>query len=217
MFKDRIKPPLVLTLICLITCGLLVAAYEATYVDNTGVMTDKLIAGINEVYGPGAADVFEILKNEDGSVLTYDGVSAVLSDGRCTAFEVTADGYSSGGLHCLVALDAGGTVWKVAILTIGETPGLGTKVQDKSFLSQFRGVNYGHTQTWETGEPAEAKAVWGTREEINALMGTSAEAVGTSHGFTLDAVTGATKSSNGVYSAVKTALAAYEQMKGGEQ
>jgi len=215
MFREKIKPPLVLTLICLIACGLLVAAYEATYVDNTGVMTDKLIDGINEVYGPGASDVFEILTNEDGSVLTFGGVDAILSDGRCMAFEVTTSGYSSGGLHCLVGLDAGGTVWKVAILTIGETPGLGTKVQDKGFLGQFRGVNYGHTLTPDEGEPVKAKAVWGTRDKINALSKASAEAVGTSHGFTLDAVTGATKSSNGVYEAVKMALAAYNEMNGG--
>ncbi len=217
MFKDKIKPPLVLTLICLITCGLLVAAYEATYVDNTGVMTDKLIAGINEVYGPGASDAFEILKNEDGSVLTFDGVSAVLSDGRCTAFEVTADGYSAGGLHCLVGLDAGGTVWKVAILTIGETPGLGTKVQNRDFLSQFRGVNTRNMEVPETEKPADAKAVWGSREEIDRLSKSAAQTVGSAQGFTLDAVTGATRSSNGVYTAVRTALAAYEAMNGGAQ
>lgn len=217
MFKEKIKPPMVLTLICLIACGLLVAAYEITYVDNTGVMTEELIDGINSVYGPGASDAFEILKNEDGSVLTYQGVDAILSDGRCTAFEVTTNGYSSDGLHCLVGLDAGGTVWKVAILSIGETPGLGTKVQDKNFLSQFRGVNYGHTLTPETGAAVKARAVWGTRAEINELQKASVEVIGTSHAFTLDAVTGATKSSNGVYEAVKIALAAYNEMKGGVQ
>ncbi len=215
MFKEKINPPLVLTLICLITCGLLVAAYEATYVDNTGVMTEKLIDGINQVYGPGSADAFEILKNEDGSVLTFDGVDSVLSDGRCTAFEVTTSGYSSDGLHCLVGLDAGGTVWKVVILTIGETPGLGTKVQDENFLGQFRGVSYSHTVTSDAEEPVEARAVWGTRAEIDALAKASVEVIGSSHSFTLDAVTGATKSSNGVYEAVKIALAAYNEMNGG--
>ena len=41
MFNEKIKPSLVLTLICLITCALLVIAYEATYVDTTGVITDR--------------------------------------------------------------------------------------------------------------------------------------------------------------------------------
>lgn len=216
-FKEKIKPPLVLTLICLITCGLLVLAYEATYVDNTGVMTDKLIAGLNEAYGSGASDVFEILKNEDGSVLTYDGITSVLSDGRCTAFEVTTDGYSSGGLHCLVALDAGGTVWKVVIMTIGETPGLGTKVQNWDFLSQFRGVNIVHLEASGSDSPVTGKAVWGTREEINSLAAAKTETIGGTQGFTLDAVSGATRSSNGVYRAVQLALAAYAEMNGGAQ
>ena len=40
--KDKIMPPLVLTLICVITSALLVAAYNLTYVDTTGIITDKL-------------------------------------------------------------------------------------------------------------------------------------------------------------------------------
>ena len=128
-FKEKIKPPLVLTLICLITCGLLVAAYEATYVDNTGIITEKLRTGLTEVYGK--FEDFEMLLNDDGTVLTYDGVTSVLSDGKYTAFEITADGYSKGGLHVLVGLDENGAVKGVSIMTIGETPGLGTKMCDE--------------------------------------------------------------------------------------
>lgn len=211
MFNEKIKPPLVLTLICLITCGLLVAAYEATYVDNTGVITDKLSAGLTEVYG--SADGFEMLKNDDGTVLTYDGVTSVLSDGTNIAFEVTADGYSKGGLHVLVGVGETGTVQGVSIMTIGETPGLGTKVQDGGFISQFTGLDLASTASSEEGEPVKASAVWGTRERIDQLR---AEASGnTGSGFTLDAITGATLSSNGMYAAVKDALAAYDLLKGG--
>lgn len=215
MFKEKIKPPLVLTLICLIACGLLVAAYEATYVDSTGVITDKLTAGLTEVYG--TADGFEMLKNNDGTVLTFDGVTSVLSDGTNTAFEVTADGYSKGGLHVLVGLGETGAVQGVSIMTIGETPGLGTKVQDKSFLNQFCGINYEQTISAGNDEPVKATAVWGSRAEINSLYIKYSFGNEDSDGFTLDAVTGATFSSNGMYDAVKTALAAYNEMKGGTE
>lgn len=215
-FKEKIKPPLVLTLICLIACGLLVAAYEATYVDNTGVITDKLTAGLAEVYG--TADGFEMLLNDDGTVLTYDGVTSVLSDGRYTAFEVTADGYSKGGLHVLVGLGETGYVRGVSIMTIGETPGLGTKVQDAGFLGQFIGVGYEQTISSGNSEPVKAKAVWGSRAEINSLyIETVFENEVSDGGFALDAVTGATFSSNGMYDAVKTALAAYNKMNGGAE
>ena len=138
-FKEKIKPPLVLTLICLITCGLLVAAYEATYVDNTGIITEKLRTGLTEVYGK--FEDFEILLNDDGTVRTYDGVTSILSDGKYTAFEIYSDGYSKGGLHVLVGLSETGTVQGVSIMTIGETPGLGTKINDKAFLDKFIGAD----------------------------------------------------------------------------
>ena len=215
-FKEKIKPPLVLTLICLITCGLLVAAYEATYVDTTGVITEKLQTGLTEVYGK--FEDFEMLLNDDGTVLTYDGVTSVLSDGKYTAFEIYADGYSKGGLHVLVGLNEFGSVQGVSIMTIGETPGLGTKVQDAGFLGQFGGVTYEQTIETDSGEPVEAKAVWGSRVEIDSLK-REQELTATDSGnsFTLDAITGATFSSNGMYDAVKTALAAYNQMKGGAE
>ncbi len=216
MFNEKIKPPLVLTLICLIACGLLVAAYEATYVDTTGVITDKLTAGLTQVYG--SAENYEMLLNDDGTVRTYDGVTSILSDGTNTAFEITADGYATGGLHVLVGLDENGSVKGVSIMTIGETPGLGTKVQNESFLSQFRGVSYGQTVVADNGEPVKAKAVWGSRAEINSLEREAAlEGTDNGNGFELDAVTGATLSSEGMYDAVKTALAAYNEMNGGAE
>lgn len=216
MFQEKIKPPLVLTLICIITCGLLVAAYEATYVDTTGVITEKLTAGLTEVYG--SAEGFEMLKNDDGTVLTYEGVTSVLFDGTNTAFEITADGYSSGGLHVLVGLDNTGAVNGVSVMTIGETPGVGTKVQDESFRNQFRGVVYGDTVSAENTEATvKAKAVWGTRDEIKRLKIDAATSNSSESGFELDAISGATFSSNGMYNAVKTALAAYEEMKGADE
>lgn len=205
-----------LTLICIITCGLLVAAYEATYVDTTGVITEKLTAGLTEVYG--SAEGFEMLKNDDGTVLTYEGVTSVLFDGTNTAFEITADGYSSGGLHVLVGLDNTGAVNGVSVMTIGETPGVGTKVQDESFRNQFRGIVYGDTVSAENTEATvKAKAVWGTRDEIKRLKIDAATSNSSGSGFELDAISGATFSSNGMYNAVKTALAAYEEMKGADE
>lgn len=216
MFNDKIKPPLVLTLICIITCGLLVAAYEATYVDTTGVITEKLTAGLTEVYG--SDEGFEMLKNDDGTVLTYEGVTSVLFDGENTAFEITADGYASGGLHVLVGLDGSGAVNGVSVMTIGETPGVGTKVQSEDFRDQFKGVTYGDTVSPEADKTsAKPKAVWGTREEINRLKIDAAVNNTSGSSFTLDAISGATFSSNGMYNAVKTALAAYEEMKGADE
>ena len=213
MFKEKIQPSLVLTLICLIACALLVAAYEATYVDNTGVITDNMIIGLEDIYG--TSEGFTMKLNEDGSVYTPEGVTSVLTDENGnTAFEITADGYSSGGLHVMVGMSAEGAVAGVSVLSIGETPGVGTRVQEDSFLGQFKGLTYDKLPA-DSGEDTSAKKtyVWGTSEEIESLK-EAAASVPVGDAFELDAVTGATLSSNGMNRAVTIALTAYNEMKG---
>ena len=68
----------------------------------------------------------------------------------------------------------------------------------------------------EGGEPIKAKAVWGTRKRINELEFDKEISGGSGSGFALDAISGATFSSRGMYSAVRTALNAYGEMKGAE-
>lgn len=137
--KEKIMPPLVLTLICVITSALLVAAYNITYVDTTGVITDELASGLTEIYG--GSDGFDMLMNDDGTVKTYDGVTSVITNGSGTAFEITADGYSKGGLHLLIGFDESGSICGISVISIGETPGLGTKMQNKDFLDKFKGIS----------------------------------------------------------------------------
>ena len=138
--KEKIMPPLVLTIICVISSALLVLAYNLTYVDTTGIITDKLSAGLTELYG--SADDFTMLINDDGTVKTYDGVTSVIADNNGhTAFEITADGYSKGGLHLLIGFDESGSICGISVISIGETPGLGTKVQNKDFLDKFKGIS----------------------------------------------------------------------------
>ena len=107
--KEKIMPPLVLTLICVISSALLAFVYNLTYVDTTGIITDKLSAGLTEIYG--TADGFSMQMNDDGTVKTFDGVTSVISDSSGNvSFEITADGYSKGGLHLLIGFDESGAV-----------------------------------------------------------------------------------------------------------
>ena len=217
MFKNKIKPPLVLTLICVISCMLLVLAYEATYVDNTGIITDKMIAGLDEIYG--TSDGFEIIKNADGTVKAYEGVTSVLkSENGLYAYEITVDGYNAGGLHVLIGFDDTNKIKGISILTINETPGLGTKVSDAAFLSQFTGLDgsnlHSINNTEAITETVKAKAVWGSKKEIDILKAKS-EVESVAQGFELDAITGATYSSNGIYNAAMTALKAHNEKKEG--
>ncbi|SDA09686.1 electron transport complex protein RnfG [Ruminococcus sp. YE71] len=145
--KELILPPVVLTVICIVVSALLVIAHDATYVDTTGVMTDKLTAGCREIFGEG--DYTMLTETEEGKTLPVtfgeEGVDSVITDsGReLCLIELTHDGYATGGLHILVGFDSEGTVAGIAFISIGETPGLGTKVQGEDFLSQFKGFKAG--------------------------------------------------------------------------
>ena len=105
--KDKIMPPLVLTIICIVVSGLLVLAYNATYVDNTGVLTDDMKKGCEEIFGKGDYEIMLDGEGDSKTPVTFDteGVNSIITDkdnGRCV-IEITEDGYSKGGLHLLTA------------------------------------------------------------------------------------------------------------------
>lgn len=141
--KDKIMPALVLMIICIVISALVIGVYNLTYVDNTGVMTDELKAGCAEIFKDGS---FEILLEEntgDEKVpVVFDGVDAVIVDKEkeLCVFEITSDGYSKGGLHMLVGINPEGSVEGVSFVEITDTKGLGTKVDDKEWLSGFKGL-----------------------------------------------------------------------------
>ncbi len=135
---SKIKGPLVLTVICTVVSALLIIVYNATYVDTTGVITDALLTGLEEIYGE---DNYTMLKNEDGTVLTYEGITSVIvNDKKQVSFEVIANGYAKNGIHVLVGVSDSG-VEGISFIELGETPGLGTNVRDNTdFVKQFIGV-----------------------------------------------------------------------------
>lgn len=142
--KDTLMPPIVLTAVCIIVSALLVFAHELTYTDNTGVMTDQLRTGCTEIFGE---DDYSILleKNTDKKIpATFDtkGVKAVITNGKDKCLiELEQDGYAKNGLHLLIGVDTNGSVKGIYFLSIGETPGVGTKVQDKSFTDTLIGFD----------------------------------------------------------------------------
>ena len=95
-------------------------------------------------------------------------------------------GKSFGGLiTVMTGFDAEGTITGVKVTAHADTPGLGTKAQDAGYLEK----NYvGKTST----------------DNADSIKKDS----------TVQAVTGATVSSNGIYGAVNIAIAAFSEMGG---
>lgn len=178
--KDKILPAVVLMIICVVISALVIVVYDLTFVDNTGVMTDALKEGCGEIFKDGEFEILLEESDKDEKIpVTFEGVEQIIVDkekGLCV-FEIVEDGYSKGGLHILVGINPQGEVEGISFVEIKETKGVGTKVEDKEWLSGFKG----------------------------ATEGKSVDKV--------DNITGATFSSKGVKSAIKTALSTYKEHK----
>lgn len=182
---SRIKPVIVLTAITTIVAVLLILTYSFTYVDTSNMITDKLMNACTEAMGEGEFSIVSDWKAEGYAIDKPDNVEKMIkkSDGSI-AFEVVTNGYSKKGIDILVAINEDGSIKAVSIVSLGETPGLGTKVQNKDFLEQFSGK----------------------KDSIELVKHSPASE------NEIQAVTGATYSSAGVTEAVNIALSVYPQL-----
>lgn len=184
---SRFRPALVLAIIAAIVSALVIITYNLTYVDTSGIITDKQAAAAVAVYGGAAEDYSVVAAEEWQPVLEAADNEELLrvtkvikkNDGSL-AFEVTVKGYKE-GYTLLVGVDEGAVAGVAAVSTGEETKDLGTKTADPDYLEQFKGFDYAVTIV--TTKPKNEGEI--------------------------QAVTGATYSSKGVAKAVNIALEAY--------
>ncbi|HOC06104.1 MAG TPA: FMN-binding protein [Bacillota bacterium] len=86
---------------------------------------------------------------------------------------LTGHGYSSDGIDLLVGLDAQATVKGVLVFSHSETPGLGSKVAEQSYLAQF--VGKGLDSAFVPGEDVDA--ISGATSSSMAVIGSVRKAV----------------------------------------
>ena len=182
---NQFKPTIVLTAVTTIVALLLIVTHIFTYVDTSGIITDKLMSACVEAMGEGEFEIVSDWQADGYGIEKPDNVEKLIkkSDGS-VAFEIITNGYSKNGLDLLVAMNTDGSVKAVSVVSVSDTPGLGTKVQDSAFLAQFSG---------KTDQLNVVKKQPGADNEIQA-------------------VTGATYSSTGVTEAVNIAIDIYSQL-----
>ena len=174
----KIKPVLVLSVICTLICALLIVTYNLTYVDTSGVLTDNLKAGCISADGEGE---YALITDKAAAKLDgeeFGNISKIVKNKTkgTFLFETVVAGYAADGIDAVIAIDKNGAVSGISIIALGETPGLGSKVRDiETFREQFYG-----------------------RKEVTD---------------DLDAISGATYSSNGMKKAVDTAIEVYNENK----
>ncbi|MDR0946553.1 MAG: FMN-binding protein [Ruminococcus sp.] len=201
---QKIKPSLVLIIVCVIFTALLIFVHDLTETADSGGITDDVKVSLTEIYGN--AD-FEVL--ETGLELS-DSIDMIMknSSGEI-AVKVTADGYNKDGITLIIGFGTDNAVRGISIMSMTETPGLGTKTDSTDFLGQFTGFTPADIPAAETPDNTKYTVRFGSQAEIDALK---AENAPETAGFTLDAITGATLSSNGVYSAVQAAAEAVKEL-----
>ncbi len=131
--KQVARLGLILALICALSGLGLAAVYAKTKPIIDKRAEEDLLNAAREVI-PGAS---AIEQQEQDGVSYWLGKSG--SEVIGAAMQVEAQGYGSNPIQMMVGVDTKATITKVEIITMSETPGIGTRVKDEAFLSRFSG------------------------------------------------------------------------------
>lgn len=170
MFKEIIKPALILFIICVIITGALAAVYQVTApIIAEREELDKIAA--LQVVLPDASGFEPALLAADLSAkgiqvpATVQAIYPGTKDGTAVGVvvEVAPRGYG-GAVRMLVGVTVDGLLTSVKIMAQNETPGLGTKAADPEFIDQYKALPVDTTlQVVKTGSTKQG--------EINAISG----------------------------------------------
>lgn len=178
MKKDIIIPVLSLLVICLVSSALLGGVNMITK-DRIADLAQQTVVEAKSELLPAASyedkdldgTAYCVALDENGNVVGY-------------IFTTSSNGYG-GAVKLMTGIDANGSVTGISLLEINETPGLGMKAKNESFLSQFAGAS-------------------GTLTVVKD---------GSAMPNTVQAITSATITTKAVTSAVNKALSMYETIK----
>ena len=130
----KIKPVLVLSIICTLICALLIVTYNLTYVDTSGVLTDNLKAGCIAADGEG-----EYALITDKAAARLDGeefgsISKIVKNKTkgTFLFETVVDGYAADGIDAVIAIDKNGAVSGISIIADRKSTRLNSSHSRKS-------------------------------------------------------------------------------------
>ena len=194
-----IKNTLILAAITVVSGLVLGAAYEVTKGPIAQTQAKQKQEACQAVYPE--ADSFEAMDVDQkaakeaikkmGTNATVDEVYSAVMDGSEAGYVITVtdkDGYG-GDIQITVGIMSDGTVNGISFLSISETAGLGMKAKEPSFYEQYVGKNPTKFAVSKDG---------GDGEQIDALSG-------------------ATITTNAMTNGVNAGLAAFRYEKGGSQ
>jgi electron transport complex protein RnfG len=133
--KDKVKPTVVLTIICVVASLLLVYAYELTKDRIADQKAQKFSSSVEALFGKTESRVVQLKCG-------YDEIQTIaVTPDKKTVIQICTDGYSKDGINILVGFDQQGSISGIEFVSLGETPGLGSKVRGEAhFKKQFYGL-----------------------------------------------------------------------------
>lgn len=129
---QKILPALILMAVCAVVCGLLAAANAVTKDKIVQAESHKVQKSLTAVFGEDAYTELPSVSEEITAV--YQNSAGMY------IFDITADGYAKDGIRALIGIEPDGTVAGIGIVSLAETPGLGTKISDPAHLAKFSGI-----------------------------------------------------------------------------
>lgn len=173
MDKKMVKPPIVLTVICLIVTTALVCTYQFTEPRIEAAKAAAADASRRQVL-PAATEFIPIevtpeLSESSGNVVSEINRGEANGETIGWVFTCSAKGYN-GDVTVMCGIDQAGALTKIIVMEHSETPGLGTKVTDESYTSRFIGTT---ADTY-----AQVDGISGATYTSNALKTSIAAAFG---------------------------------------
>ncbi len=130
--KEMVRYGVTLALICVVASASLALTNSVTKQKISAQLKAEEEESLKEVFPE--AESFEPVKQEDE--LFYYKVISQDKKIMGAAFKVSSKGYSS-PIETIVGMAKDGTIKAIKILSQSETPGLGSRISEPAFLSQF--------------------------------------------------------------------------------
>ena len=162
---ESLRTVIVLTLVCAVITAVVSGINALTLPKINANLDAEMNAAFVEMFGEGMS--FSVL-NIDSSA---NAVYKVRADGKTYySVNISSPGFES-DIMMLVSFEESGKIAGVKIISQGETPGIGTRVDDDSFLSRFIGKSSPDEVDSLTGATISSKAVkTGIREAREILV-----------------------------------------------
>lgn len=136
MYKEIVKPTLVLITICVVISALLSATYNLAGIGELGKsLSSEELAEIAPNVLPNATELKLVSVSSENPALL--GVYAD-EGGSGYGFHIEVKGYAA-GLKLMVGLDTNGAVTGIHVIENGETNGIGTRCFTPEFYERFFG------------------------------------------------------------------------------